>query len=78
MKGEPRCYKHEQEAELEARRQSVRQRFVLPELTDSRTVQRTISEVAKAIIDNRIDEEYAGELLDRLQRASLALRSAGM
>jgi hypothetical protein len=73
MKGEPLCYMHEQQAETQRRRQ----RFTLPPLTDSRKVQRALSEVANAIIDGRIDEDYAGQLLDRLQRASLALRSAG-
>jgi hypothetical protein len=30
--------------------------------------------VGKAIIDGRIDEDYAGELLDRLHKASRMLR----
>jgi hypothetical protein len=33
--------------------------------------------VARAIIENRIDEDYASELLGQLERASLALRSLG-
>ncbi len=77
MKGEALCYKHAQEADLERRRQEMRQRFVLPPLRDLRTVQKSIGDVARAIIENRIDEDYAGELLGQLERASLALRSVG-
>lgn len=54
----------------------MRQRFTLPPLTDAKTVQRALSDVAKAIIGNQIDEDYAGELLDRLQRASIRPRQA--
>ena len=75
MKGEQLCYKHAQQADLELRRQSMRRRLVLPALRDWKTVQASISEVAKAIVTGRIDEDYAGELLDRLQNASLALRA---
>jgi hypothetical protein len=77
MKGQQLCYKHEQQADLELRRQSMRRRLVLPALRDLKTVQASLSEVAKAIIDGRIDGDYAGELLDKLQRASMALRAAG-
>lgn len=74
MKGDSLCYKHAQEADLERRRQEMRQRFALPPLRDMRTVQRSLGEVAKAIIEERIDEDYAGELLQQLERASRALR----
>lgn len=74
MKGEPLCYKHEQQADAEQRKTAMRTQFTLPPLTDAETVQRALSDVAKAIIGNQIDEDYAGELLDRLQKASMALR----
>ena len=74
MKGDSLCYKHAQEADLEQRRQTMRQMFALPPLRDLKTVQRSLSEVAKAIIEDRIDEEYAAELLQELERASIALR----
>jgi hypothetical protein len=74
MKGDSLCYKHAQEADLEQRRQMMRRRFALPPLRDLKTVQRSLGEVAKAIIDNRIDEDYASELLQELERASIALR----
>ena len=74
MKGDSLCYKHAQEADLEQRRQKMRQRFALPPLRDLKTVQACLGDLTKAIIEDRIDEEYAGELLQQLERASIALR----
>jgi hypothetical protein len=71
MKGEDRCYKHQEQADIERRR---REQFTLPPLVDLRTVQRTIGEVAQALIEDRIDEDYAGELLQKLESASIRLR----
>jgi len=75
IKGDSLCYKHAQEADLEQRRKNMRQSFALPPLRDLKTVQASIGEVANAIIENRIDEDYAGELLQELERASIALRA---
>jgi hypothetical protein len=77
MKGEPLCYQHAQEAELELRRRAMRQSFVLPPLRDLRTVQSQLGEVTKAIIEDRIDEDYAVELLAQLEKATAALRGVG-
>lgn len=77
MKGEPLCHQHSQEAEMELRRQTMRQSFVLPPLRDMKTIQRQLGEVAKAIIEDRIDDDYAVELLAQLEKASAALRGAG-
>jgi len=74
IKGDSLCYKHAQEADLEQRRQDMRQRFALPPLRDLKTVQASLGELTKAIIEDRIDEDYAGELLQQLEKASLALR----
>ena len=60
MKGADRCYKHQEQADIERRR---REQFTLPPLVDLRTVQREIGKVAQALIEDRIDEDYAGELL---------------
>lgn len=76
MKGDSLCYKHAQEADLEQRRQTMRQGFALPPLRDLKTVQASIGELTKAIIEDRIDEDYARELLQQLERASLALRGS--
>jgi hypothetical protein len=67
MKGERLCYKHEQQAQAQRRRQS----FTLPPLVDLKSVQGAIRDVAQAIIEGRIDDDYAGALLNRIQNASL-------
>src|SRR6267154_3728373 len=71
MKDTDRCYKHQEQADIERRR---RAQFTLPPLVDLKTVQREIGNVAQALIQDRIDEDYAGELLQELERASMTLR----
>lgn len=71
IKGADRCYKHQEQADIERRR---RKQFTLPPLVDLKTVQRTIGDVAQALMDDRIDEDYAGELLQKLESASIGLR----
>jgi hypothetical protein len=58
-------------ADIERRRQA---QYTLPPLVDLATVQRAIGEVAQALAQDRIDEDYAGELLHKLEKASLVLR----
>ena len=72
MKDTDRCYKHEEQADIERRR---RAQYTLPPLVDLNTVQRAIGDVAQALMQGRIDEDYAGELLHKLERASIALRA---
>ena len=74
MKGLDRCYKHQEQADIERRR---REQFTLPPLVDLKTIQREIGKVAQALIEDRIDEDYAGELLQKLERASIRLRPVG-
>src|SRR5258708_15829974 len=74
MKGVDRCYKHQEQADIERRR---REQFTLPPLVDLKTVQRTIGDVAQALIEDRIDDDYAGELLQKLESASIRLRPVG-
>src|SRR6266849_4942517 len=74
MKDADRCYKHQEQADIERRR---REQFTLPPLVDLKTVQREIGNVALALIQDRIDEDYAGELLQELERASMRLRPVG-
>jgi len=73
MKNTDRCYKHQEQADIERRRRAP---FTLPPLVDLKTVQREIGNVAQALIEDRIDEDYAGELLQKLERASMALRGS--
>jgi|ERR1043166_253631 hypothetical protein len=71
MKDSDRCYKHQEQADIERRRQ---EQFTLPPLVDLKTIQREIGNVAQALLEDRIDEDYAGELLQKLESASMALR----
>jgi hypothetical protein len=71
MKDADRCYKHQEQADIERRR---RAQFTLPPLVDLKTVLGAIHGVAQALLDDRIDEDYAGELLQKLERASMAWR----
>jgi hypothetical protein len=71
MKDGDRCYKHQAQADIEHRRQA---QYTLPALVDLKTVQRAISDVAQALWQDRIDPDYAGELLERLRAASTAVR----
>ena len=71
MKGADVCYKHQERTDLERR---WRAQYTLPPLRDLKTVQASLGEVMKAIAEDRIDEDYAGELLQELERASMALR----
>jgi hypothetical protein len=71
MKDADRCYKHQEQADIERRR---RAQFTLAPLVDLKTVQRTIGDVAQALLEDRIDEDYAGELLQELEKASMVLR----
>src|ERR1041385_6533194 len=68
MKDADVCYKHQGQADIERRR---RAQFTLPPLVDLKTVQRVIGDVAQALIGDRIDEDYAGELLQKLENASV-------
>jgi hypothetical protein len=73
MKDADVCYKHQERADIERRR---RAQYTLPVLVDLATVQRAIGDVAQALLQDRIDEDYAGELLQKLERASVVLRGA--
>ena len=52
-------------ADIERRR---RAQYTLPPLVDLKTVQRAIGDVAQALIKDRIDEDYAGDLYNSWKR----------
>lgn len=68
------CYKHQGQADIERRR---RAQYTMPPLVDLATVQRSIGDVTQALWQDRIDEDYAGELLQKLEEASATLRGVG-
>jgi hypothetical protein len=71
MKDADVCYKHQERADLERRRLA---QYTLPPLVDLATVRRAISDVTQALWQDRIDMDYAGELLQKLERASMVLK----
>jgi hypothetical protein len=71
VKGTDVCYKHQEQADVERRR---REQLTLPPLVDLKTIQASLHEVAQALLNDRIDEDYAGELLYRLEKASERFR----
>src|SRR6476646_2197603 len=71
MKDADVCYKHQQRADRERR---WRAQYTLPPLVDVATVRRAISDVAQGLWQGSIDEDYAAELLQKLERASMVLR----
>jgi len=73
MKDTDVCYKHQERADVERRRQA---QYTLPPLVDLTTVQRALDDVTQALCQDRIDEDYASDLLQELERASMALRGA--
>jgi hypothetical protein len=76
VKGEPICHKHAEQAAKEERRERQRRELLAsPGLGfgDLKAVQRTISAVAQALLDGRIDAKTAGRLIIELQTASKLL-----
>jgi hypothetical protein len=71
MKDADVCCKHQGQADIERRR---RGQYTLPPLVDLATVQRAIGDAMQALWQDRIDEDYASELLQKLERASMVLR----
>src|SRR5690242_1491343 len=71
MKDADVCYQHQQRADLERRWQA---QYTLPPLVDMATVRRAINDVMQALWQDRSDEDYASDLLQELERASMVLR----
>jgi hypothetical protein len=71
MKDAEVCYKHQERADIERR---WRTQYTLPPLVDLATVRRAIGDVMQGLVQDRIDEDYAGELLQQLERASMVLK----
>jgi len=74
MKDTDVCYKHQERADLERRRAQ----YTLPPLVDLTTIRRALGDVTQALWQDRIDEDYASELLQKLERASVALRGQNL
>ncbi len=69
------CYQHAEQAATARRRQESLRALRLPgHFNDFNSIQRAISIVAQALIDDHIDSKTAGRVAIELQNASLKLR----
>ncbi len=69
------CYQHAEQAATARRRQESLRALRLPgQFNDFNSIQRAISIVAQALIDDRIDSKAAGRVAIELQNASIRLR----
>ena len=72
MKGEAICHGHAEQADAERRRQQQRRKLLARPgagLGSFRAIQRTISELARAILADTIDRKAAGRLMMEIQTA---------
>ena|ERR1700727_277721 len=77
MKGTRYCYSHYRQQEREARRNAERARqrwFESVPLGDAAAVQRALAQVMTRLVSGEIDRKQAGQILYKLQTASLDLR----
>ncbi len=80
MRGTRYCYSHHRKREQGARRNAERARqrwFESAPLEDVASVQRALLQVMTRLVSGNIDPKQAGQILYKLQTASVNLRSAG-
>lgn len=78
MKGEAICYRHAEQAEAERRRARQRREFLARPgvgFGSFKVIQRTISELARAILADAIDRKVAARLMMDIQTAIRLLRT---
>jgi hypothetical protein len=81
MRGTRYCYSHQRKREQGAKKSAerVRQRwFESAPPEDAASVQRALAQVMTRLVSGRIDHKQAGQILYKLQSASVNLRSAGL
>ena len=80
MRGTQYCYSHHRELARAARKTAERTRqrwFESAPLEDAASVQRALMQVMTRLLSGNIGHKQAGQILDKLQTASLNLKSAG-
>ena len=80
MRGKRCCYFHQTEHEHGARRTRERKRqrwFERVDLNDTKAVQRALGEVMQRLLEGKIGDEKAAQVLGRLQEVVLSKREAG-
>ena len=81
MRGTRYCYSHHLEQARGARKNAERARqrwFESAPLKDAASVQRALMQVMTRLLSGNIGHKQAGQILYRLQTASVNLRSAGL
>ena len=81
MKGTRCCYSHHREQARDARKKAERARqrwFESAPLDDAASVQRTLRQVMERLLSGQVDHKKAGQILYKLQTASVNLRSAAL
>jgi hypothetical protein len=79
MRGQRYCYSHLRKHEQGARRIAERARqswFESAPLDDVKSVQRALRQVMQRLISGEVDYKKAGQILYKLQTASMNLRDA--
>lgn len=80
MRGTRYCYSHHREQARGARKNAERARqrwFESAPLEDMASVQRALAQVMTRLLSGNVDHKQAGQILYKLQTASVNLRSAG-
>ncbi len=80
MRGTRYCYSHHLAQARGARKNAERARqrwFESAPLEDVSSVQRALAQVITRLLEDKIDHKQAGQILYKLQTASVNLRSAG-
>jgi hypothetical protein len=81
MRGTRYCYSHHLQQERAARKTAERARqrwFESVPLDDPASVQRALTQVMNRILSGNIGHKQAGQILYKLQTASVNLRNAGL
>jgi hypothetical protein len=78
MRGQRYCYSHQRKHEQGARKIAERARqswFESVPLDDALSVQRALRQVMQRLLSGQVDYKQAGQILYKLQTASMNLRS---
>jgi len=81
MRGTRYCYSHHREQVRGARKNAERARqrwFESAPLEDAASVQRALMQVMTRLLSGEIDHKHAGQILYKLQTASVNLSGAGL
>jgi hypothetical protein len=78
MTGKRYCYSHQRERQRRAKRKAeqTRQRwFESAPLHDAKAVQRALMQIMQRLVSGQVEHKAAGQILYKLQTASVNLRS---